>query len=140
MKFANRIVAKPVSRLRDPWGSGQYGASRGSRRHRGLDIKVRPKEKVYAPIPGTIVQEAIPYANDPYYRGLLIRGDGEWQNYEIKIFYILGIKSGWASAGEQIGTAQNLGFKYPGITNHLHLEVKRQGRYIDPFELWLMCF
>lgn len=139
---AREIVLNQQSRVRDKFGSGQYGASRdsGIRTHNGLDIIVTPGEKIYSPFTGNIIREAMPYRNDPSYLGIVLQGVDQWVGYEIKIFYVVGIFSGRASESQEIGSAQDLTVKYPGITNHIHLEVKYQGIQIDPFTLWQYSF
>jgi murein DD-endopeptidase MepM/ murein hydrolase activator NlpD len=139
---AANIVDNQISRVRDTYGSGQYGASRdrATRTHKGLDIITTAGETIYAPFTGDIIREAVPYANDPSYRGLVIKGIDNWEGYEVKIFYVEGILSGRVNKGQNIGTAQNLKLKYPTITNHIHVEVKKFGVQLDPFEIWNMSF
>lgn len=140
MANAAEIVASMRSRRNDQHGSGQYGASRGGRTHRGLDVISVAGENVYSPIEGEIVREAVPYANDPSYRGLVIRGSGPWSDYEVKLFYVEGFFCGQVAPGDLVGTAQDLTTKYPGITNHIHVEIRKSGAFIDPFELFARCF
>ena len=139
-KFASKILKTQISRTNDPWGGGHYGASRGTRTHRGLDIRVRPNEPVYSPITGQILRKAYPYANDLSYTGVLIKGRFEWSRFEVKMFYLEPIFLGKVDAGQLIGRAQNLENKYSGITNHIHIEVTENGVHIDPYNLWGMCF
>jgi len=95
---------------------------------------------IFSPIDGTVVREAIPYPKDPTLRGVVIKGSGEWAGYEIKIFYAEGLLSGGVTAGQHIAFAQNLGRKYPGITNHVHVEVRRSGAVVSPQEIFAQCF
>lgn len=136
MAFAS-IMRASSSRASDRFGSGQFGASRGSRKHQGLDVKAKPGEVVHSPIDGVIVRECVPYAP---FTGLLIRGTGEHSGYEVKLFYVQGNFCGSVKAGEPIGTAEDLAVKYPGITNHVHLEVRKNGAIVAPFDLFEMCF
>lgn len=140
--IAEEIVSNLKSRVRDAYGSGQYGASRdaGVRKHNGIDIIVAPGEKIFSPIKGNIVRQAMPYRDDPNYKGIILKGIQEWDGYEIKIFYIEGLFSGQSFATQEIGYAQNLSLKYPGITNHIHVEVKYLGIQIDPFTIWQYSF
>lgn len=140
--IASYIINNQKSRIKDSWGKGQFGESRdkGKRTHQGLDIVSTAGEKVFAPFEGNIVREAVPYKNDKSYRGVVLKGTGDWAGYEIKMFYVEGLFSGKATKGQRIGTAQNLTTKYPGITNHIHVEVKKGGSKIDPFEIWQMSF
>jgi|HubBroStandDraft_4_1064222.scaffolds.fasta_scaffold2271949_2 hypothetical protein len=43
-------------------------------------------------------------------------------------------------AGDQIGWAEDLKVKYPKITNHVHMEIRRKGLLMNPFEVYAMCF
>ncbi len=142
LPIAKEIVSNQKSRIRDAYGSGQYGSSRdgGVRTHKGIDIIVTPGEKIFSPIKGNIVRQAMPYGNDPNYKGIVLKGTEQWNGYELKIFYVEGLFSGMATELQEIGTAQNLTLRYPGITNHIHLEVKYNGVQVDPFTLWQYSF
>lgn len=142
LPIAKEIVSNQKSRIRDAYGSGQYGSSRdgGVRTHKGIDIIVLPGEKIFSPIKGNIVKEAMPYGNDPSYKGIVLKGVEQWDGYELKIFYVEGLFNGIAIELQEIGAAQNLTLKYPGITNHIHLEVKYNGVQVDPFTLWQYSF
>jgi hypothetical protein len=140
MTIASEVVKLQQSRLRDAFGSGQYRASRGTRKHAGIDIVTAAGETIFAPITGSVVRQAFPYKSDKNYVGVVIKGSGDWQGYEVKIFYVEGLFSGPVSQGEVVGLAQDLTKKYPGITNHVHLEARLNGKEIDPRELWQMSF
>lgn len=140
MGFASEIVRMQRSRGNDGHGSGQFGAKRGARLHQGLDIEARPGEEIYSPIEGDVLREALPYADDQSFRGLVIRGSGQWSGYEVKIFYVDGFFCGRVAPGTEIGRAQDLTFKYPGIKNHVHLEVRYHGKVMSPDEVYGMCF
>jgi hypothetical protein len=142
MSIAHEIIRIQKSRQHDRWGTGKFGASRdhGHRAHRGLDIVTIPGEIIASPIAGIIVRETYPYKNDNTLVGVLIKGTGEWSGFELKIFYVTGLFCGNAVPGQQIGLAQNLQQKYPGITNHVHVEAKKNGLQIDPYELWQQSF
>lgn len=138
--FPHEIVPSQRSRQSDRHGSGQYAASRGGRRHQGVDIVVYTGQKIHSPIEGEVIREALPYADDLSYRGLVIRGSGDWSGYEVKIFYVEGLATGPVSPGTVIGYAQDLSRKYPGITNHVHVEVRRFGSVLPLTDLYRMCF
>jgi hypothetical protein len=139
---AGEIIKGQKSRIQDRYGKGQYGASRdkGKRVHAGLDVVANSGEKVYAPFEGDITGEAVPYKDDLSYRGLVIKGSGEWVAHVVKIFYVEGLLTGHVTKGQEIGTVQDLLKRYPGITNHIHVEVRAAGTLIDPFELWQYSF
>lgn len=135
-----RPITDSPSRALDSWGSGQFGAGRGSHIHQGLDVITRPGQRILSPIDGDIVREAHPYAGDLRYRGAVIRGTGQWSGYEVKLFYVDGFRSGAVLAGEEMGKAQDISVKYPGITNHVHVEVRFQDLLLNPMEMFGMCF
>ena len=139
-KYPKQIVEGQSSRVRDTWGSGQYQAPRGSRKHDGLDIKATSGQRVFAPFPGVITRVARPYANDPRYTGIVLEGSGEWTGYSLKIFYLEGLVSGGVDAGQLIGYAQDLGWKYTNITNHIHVEAYDTFGRINPSDIWMSCF
>ena len=128
-----------LSRVRDYYGSGQFHASRGRRLHNGLDLVSRPNEFVKSPIKGVLTREANPYRDDPRFKGVLIKGTGEFDGIEVKLFYVMGLKCGNVEQGEVIGTAQDLSIKYPGITNHIHMEVKEFGLVTSPNKFFNYC-
>ncbi len=140
-KFASKIVEIQRSRVKDSKGSGQYHASRGHRLHKGLDIQTKTGEKIYSPISAKIIRKSRPYKDDSRYSGLYLKGTGIWKGYEMKIFYLKPISTfGDIRPGAIIGYAQDLTIKYPGITNHVHFQVKKNGAFINPFDLWQKCF
>lgn len=115
-------------RKSDKWGEGAFGAARGSRKHNGLDISATNGQDILSPINGKVTRKSFPYANDLSYTGIVIEGTGIHATISIKIFYMTPLASVIGSdvrAGETTGIAQDLTRKYPGITNHIHLEVKK---------------
>ena len=142
MPIASSIVHGQRSRVHDKFGSGQFGVSRdhGSRTHQGLDIITTPRETIFSPIQGMIIREAFPYKQDPSLRGIIINGTGDWSDYEVKIFYAEGLFSGQVWPDQHIGFAQDLAPKYPGITNHVHVEVRCKDKIVSPQEIFAMCF
>jgi len=110
----------------DKWGSGAHGASRGTRRHNGVDFICEPGQSVVSPITGTVVRVARPYADSPF-SGVLI----ENAQISIKMFYLLPdmkLIGQEVPKGRFVGVAQDIAVKYPGIMPHIHLQVDR----IDP--------
>ena len=105
-----------------------------------MDITAIKGEKVFSPFDGKLIRRAVPYKNDPRYEGVVIRGVEEWTGYEVKIFYVEGLLSGEVKAGQEIGLVQDLTKKYPSITNHIHIEVRKNDKLMDPFDLWQMSF
>lgn len=142
MEFKSILVRPLKSRGTDHrWGSGQFGAPRDNhrRKHAGLDVVADPGDLVFSPIDGEIVREASPYFP---FSGVLIRGNGEYAPYEVKLFYVKvkGFMCGSVKAGTLIGSVEDLRWKYPGITNHVHVEVRCMGKVISPVDVYMMCF
>lgn len=115
----------------DAKGSGEFGASRdgGTRKHAGLDIVIEPHKPVLCPTVlefkrnGLAYETGIGGANsaEPY-RLIVLENDF----VEVKILYVYPysfIKGEVVVAGEPIGVSQDLSRRYPGITNHIHIEV-----------------
>ena len=133
-----KIVKNQAFRGLDGWGSGAFGASRGKRKHQGVDIIAKPNETVFAPITGKIIRPAPPYPNDLSYTGLLIEND----KYAVKMFYAkLTVPTGTSvKQGEPIAKAQNIAAKYSRrpMINHVHFEVrdKKTGALIDPTNMF----
>lgn len=125
-------------RLRDcdPFGCGNFGAPRGTRKHNGIDLIVSPGQDIFSPITGKVTRIAYPYASDLSYKGLEIVNE----QYKVKIFYInptVAIPS-VVTAGQKIAEAQNIAAKYGStMTNHVHFEVRNAlNQVIDPTNLF----
>lgn len=116
----------------DKWGSGHFGASRGDRTHNGIDWKVLPGTVILAPVTGTVTKLGYPYSDDLGFRYVQITDSA---GADHRVFYIDPL----VPVGHQvfkdrspIGTVQDLDLRYPGITPHVHYEIKLNGSYIDP--------
>lgn len=131
-------VAGGTVRGSDRWGDGHFGAQRGSRRHNGVDIVALPGDDVLSPMEALVVRLAYPYDDDFILSGVLLQGLGAYAGLEAKLFYLLpdpALLGHSVAAGQRIGAAQSLQHRYPGITDHIHLEVRRAGEPIDPCAL-----
>ncbi len=120
----------------DPAGSGEYGASRGSRTHNGIDYVCVPGCQVLSPVDGVITKRGYPYGDDLQWRYVQITDSDGLMH---RLFYVepsLGPMKRLRK-GSIIGVAQDITQRYPdnGMQPHIHLEVKDQaGDYIDPEE------
>jgi hypothetical protein len=122
LKRSNKMAIRGV----DKWGSGAFGASRGSRPHLGVDLVVQPGEYVYAPFDMKIERVSYPYTNSPYMGVAFVHNRGG-NSYDGRAWYFNPLPSVIGrnvSQGEVIGVAQDLTNKYPGITNHVHLQLQ----------------
>ena len=131
LKPLGPILSRMRLRGQDQHGYGYFGASRsgGSRQHNGIDLVCTPGEAVFSPIAGTVQRYADPYG-DGRYGGILIEGE----ELSVKMFYLspvvpVGTK---VRRGQQIGVAQAISRKYPGITEHIHLELYQGKQLLDP--------
>lgn len=106
----------------DKLGQGHYGASRGSRKHKGLDFECQPGQIVVSPIDGTVLREARPYGHS-IFSGLLIAG----KDMALKLFYLIptGSLIGHdVKQGEAIGIAQDISSMYGSdMDSHIHLSI-----------------
>jgi len=123
------------------YGCGNYGASRGSRKHDGSDYESVPGQEIVSPVNGEIIRGSNPYKNDPSYNGVFIRsaeGKSVWVWYLSPDKGIIGSK---VQEGDRIGTAQDLTTKYPAkngnpaITNHIHVRIKDGKTSLNPENL-----
>lgn len=135
-KALANIKANQQYRKCDAHGCGHFGASRGNRKHNGVDVLTNEGDLILSPIRGLVTRYAVPYANDPTYKGIEIQNE----KYTIKIFYIVptiavGTK---VDAGMVIGKAQNIAKRYSaGMQNHVHIEVyDYKGNLLNPEKLF----
>lgn len=132
------ILLPPLSRgIRgtDKFGGGHFGAPRdgGTRKHRGVDLIAEVGDPVLMPCDGVVVMHGVAYADDPRFRTIRLQSKDE-PGLEIRLLYV-SPEAPIASShqrGERIAAAQDISLKYPGITNHCHMEIRRDGLPIDP--------
>lgn len=108
----------------DKWGSGAFLASRGGRPHWGADVALAPGFLFPMPCHGIVSRIARPYADDPLYGGYLIRAD--W-GATVRAFYVEAareVAGKYLLAGAPLGAVQSLQGRYPGIIDHVHVEVR----------------
>lgn len=135
------MIASPVKNLilrgSEPTGNGWYGAKRGSRKHKGLDIKASAGESIYSPISGKIVRVGQVYTFTKRFKLIVIAND----TYEVKIMYIDPVefeKGMYVDYGTYIGKNQNISSYWGGkMINHIHFEVRKHGLLTDPEPLLL---
>lgn len=131
-KAFGKVTTNNVFRGCDPKGCGDFGASRGSRKHIGLDIKAVPGEVIFSPISGKVTRFPFPYGTDLSFTGIEIVND----QFLVKIFYMKAnvLANSNVKQGQVIGNAQDIAKKHGGgMINHIHLEVyDNTGKLIDP--------
>lgn len=134
--FVNPTGEAP--RDHDAYGSGRFGASRdgGGREHAGVDYVSEAGQDVRAPISGYVSRIGYPYGGDRRLRYVEITNPA--LGYVARVMYVdAAVVEGQAvRLGQTIGAAESLQDHYPGITDHVHLEVSRAGgRKLDASRL-----
>lgn len=118
----------------DGAGDGNYGASRGSRKHRGTDFYCEPGQDIESPIDGVIKRLSYPYEGDARYTGCVIEG----KRLSVKLFYLnvdTTLIKRVVTAGQTIGTAQNISTRYgEPMMPHIHMQIDK----IDPMYIFEM--
>jgi len=96
----------------------------------------RTGQDVVAVTGGEVTNVGYPYGDDLSFRYVEITGS---DGYVAREFYIqpgANVQTGArVQAAQVLGTQQRLGGRYPGITEHVHVEIRRSGRLIDPTTL-----
>ncbi len=124
-------TAKLVLRGNDRTGYGHYGAKRGSRLHKGLDIRSNVGELIFNPIDGIVSKVGRVYSRTAKFKYVEITND----IYRVRVMYVSpSVKVGDRIYGKKIiGKAQDIS-KYHGgeMINHVHLEIYKHGLLTDP--------
>ena len=120
----------------DDWGSGEFGAKRGGKAHKGIDFRVEPGMLILSPVAGQVTKLGYCYKSDLYWRYVQITSS---DGLDHRVFYIKPLVSLNEPVTVQtvIGEAQNIASRYTTresfMRNHLHYEVKTKGgKYIHP--------
>lgn len=123
----------PIRTL-DKFGSGEYGASRVGRKHKGEDRACVVGTSIYPYRPGIVTKIGYPYPDDLSYRYVQI---SDSYNYDWRYFYLDPKVKLHDLVDENtiLGTIQDLDKRYEHITIHCHLEIKRSNDFIDPSTL-----
>lgn len=122
----------------DAWGSGDFGASRGNRVHKGIDYACYPKTVIDSPISGEVTKLGYPYADDLSYRYVEI---SDVVGNKHRLFYVqplVQLKE-FVAMGDPVGVAQNIAGRYSTpekyMKNHIHYEIlDLDGQPINPEE------
>ena len=106
----------------DPQGCGHFGASRKNRSHTGVDYIATPEQPVKAIRSGTVTLVGHVYSDDLSFRYIAIRTDDGLVVRQLYVSPYVAVGSR-VQAGEVIGSYQRLGIRFPGITEHVHIDV-----------------
>ncbi len=133
-----RILKKIELRGNDPTGHGYYGAKRGNRKHKGLDLVAKPLTPVYSPISGVITKIGYPYSGNLHFRYIEITND----TYRVRIMYCQPKNISLRRRifeGDKIGEVQDIAGHWDSrMKNHIHFEVYKHGLLTDPEPL-IIC-
>lgn len=125
--FANPTGAAP--RGHDDFGDGRFGARRdgGTRAHEGVDYVATAGQTVRAPMSGYVTKIGYAYAGDTALKFVEITNPA--LGYAARAFYVTpGVEVGQTvRLGQPIGEVESLQGHYPGITDHVHLEILAPG-------------
>lgn len=129
----------PPIRGVDVYGGGAYLASRGSRKHNGIDLSCYKGSEILAQGNGVVTKIGFPYNPKDSKKGHLRYLEiTERNNYKCRYFYIAPTVSlgDTINESDSIGVSQGLTYIYPGITDHIHYEVftgsYSNRHYLDP--------
>ena len=117
------MIGKLPMRGTDKYGSGEFGASRGEREHKGIDLACYPDTEILSPVSGVVSKLGYPYKDDLNFMYVQITVSGGTFH---RVFYIIPAVSLGDVVDNMtvIGLSQDLTQRYPGITNHVHYEIK----------------
>lgn len=133
-----------VFRGSDPTGNGWFGASRGSRKHKGVDIVVVPGEDIFAMMSGTVTKLGYVYSNPkqgkPVMRFVEIQNTIEGDHYKLWQMYVSpSVEKGQEIEQNQIiGKAQDIADYHKSeddeheMKNHVHIQLWKNGVLVDP--------
>ena len=134
-------LAKITDRGNDPTGFGHFGASRGSRKHKGHDIVSIEGESVVSMISGIVTKIGYAYAEALQFRYVQV----ENETYKIWLMYLEPSKV--IKVGREVCEGDRVGYcldvaeyhhnKSPRkdglkMIPHLHVQIWKNGDLIDP--------
>jgi murein DD-endopeptidase MepM/ murein hydrolase activator NlpD len=120
----------------DSQGSGHYLASRGNRKHMGIDFITCPEDLISSYCSGIVTKIGYPYNPNkhPHKAHLRYVEVTDSNQLKVRVFYIqpLVAVGDIIELDTVIGTSQDLTQIYEGITQHLHFEVKKGKHFENP--------
>jgi murein DD-endopeptidase MepM/ murein hydrolase activator NlpD len=135
------MFIKPPKRGVDALGSGAFGASRGSRTHKGEDFEVNAGEVIYGKYEGVVTKIGYPYSQDSSTKKSRLKSDLRYVEITAqgglrhRYFYVRPSLNVGDEVffGTEIGKAADLKKIWWRMKNHIHYEVKtKDGTYLDP--------
>ncbi|MCG7985071.1 MAG: M23 family metallopeptidase [Candidatus Thiodiazotropha lotti] len=144
-------VVRTSVRGQDNLGSGEFGAPRGSRKHKGIDIVAYPGFEVLSVCHGEVTKIGYPYSQDDlsadhsnederrkFYLKKAMRYVEVMTTGRVKVRYFYVTPAVMVGdrihPGRSLGIVQDIAAIYPGITPHFHFEVlDRSGQVVNPY-------
>ncbi len=133
------IKATLPERQQDAWGSGAFGASRGTRIHKGIDYCCYPGTMIQSPVDGKVTKLGYPYSDDMDFRYVEVTAN----QLRHRIFYVEPSVSvgDEVKAGDIVGVSQDIAGRYRDpakspMTGHVHFEIlDANDKAIDPEQI-----
>lgn len=142
MKYLTAPTQSGILRDEDPTGNGWFGASRGSRKHKGTDYVTTPGEAIFAICSGVVRVGNVYKKNKPNKPVMKLVEIDDKTVYRGKQMYVKPIvKTGqFVEEGQQIGVAQNVTDYHTEnaqdsdakMKNHCHVSLWKHGLLTDP--------
>lgn len=134
LQAIKKAISTPVYEPRgcDGMGCGHFEAPRGSRTHKGFDVKTTPGDIFLSPFEGKVVKLGWVYKGDPKYRIIDIEVSEEML---VRVMYVNPkVKKGQqVKIGDLLGVCQNITEKHGDtMINHAHIEVIVYGEHVNP--------
>lgn len=129
------LIKAPLRGI-DRWGSGAYLAPRGTHNHHGVDMACYPGSMILSMADGVVTKIGYPYDPRDSSKGYLRYVEvTDAEGVRARYFYVdpMVATGDKIKRGDELGTSQSLQVLYPGITDHVHFELKDAHDYfLDP--------
>lgn len=135
---------KGIDTLRgcDLMGCGNYGAKRGNRTHKGVDLVALAGELIFAPFDLEVTKIGQVYAETDLFKYIEFKGTGLLMFHRFRIMYLdpyIPQQTHMVKVGEKmikgapLGNVQNIAnYHGGGMKNHIHVECKIMGVQANP--------
>lgn len=124
-----------ILRNQDSTGNGWYGASRGSRKHEGVDFCTFPGEEIFACISGKVRVGNV-YVGSTKMKLIEIQDNFGLHHYRVQQMYVKPIVNtgDFVERNQLIGYAQDVAGYHNSnkMKNHCHVSVWKNGLLTDP--------
>ncbi len=121
----------------DSHGQGHFGASRGSRTHKGIDVNAYPKTIIGSLCAGKLTKIGYPYRPETELGHMRYVEVTNPDKLRFRYFYCVPVEG--LAIGDEIKLDQPLAVVQdrasfsPGMNNHFHLEIKTSDDvFLDP--------